>query len=69
MSDCIYREFANAERKDALMPDPQEFDFTNPKKSKEGNDSLCKSVKERLDLFGRLRRSVKREERYLIICE
>lgn len=47
-----YPELTKSDHKDALTPDPQEFDFTDPNKSKKGEEPSCKSAKCRPDLLG-----------------
>ena len=48
-----YPSLAKSQRKDALVPDPQEYDMSDPDQS--GIRLL--SAKDRLDLFSRLTRS------------
>lgn len=49
-----YPEFANAENKDALTPQPQAFDFTDPDKSEDDREAACESAVGRLGLFEQL---------------
>ena len=54
-----YPDFTNVNKdKDALIPQPLEFDFTDPDKSKDARESACKSAEDRLTLFERLTGSV-----------
>lgn len=48
-----YPSLAKSERKDALVPDPQEFDFSDPDRS-EAPEASFLTAKDRLDLFERL---------------
>lgn len=41
------------ERKDALVPDPQEFDFSDPEQAEEAR-TACASAEGRIRLFERL---------------
>ena len=45
-----YPDVAKSERKDALVPDPQEYDMSDPNRAGE----LVHTAKGRLDLFLRL---------------
>ena len=45
-----YSIFAKSESKDALVPDPQEYDMSDPDQS----DAPTETAKDRLDLFERL---------------
>ena len=44
-----YPHVAKSERKDALVPDPQEFDFSDPDETR----AACQSAEGRIDLFER----------------
>ena len=48
-----YPDLAKSERKDALVPDPQEYDLSDPDRADEA-DAPTLSAKDRLDLFERL---------------
>ena len=48
-----YPDVAKSERKDALVPDPQEYDMSDPDRADEADTPLA-SAKGRLDLFDRL---------------
>ena len=48
-----YPDIAKSERKDALVPDPQEYDMSDPN----GIEIKSKSEKDRCELFSRLTRS------------
>ena len=50
MTAYNYPTLANSERKDALVPDPQEFDLSDPDRA----DASSLSAKDRLNLFSRL---------------
>ena len=50
MSPYNYPNIAKSERKDTLVPDPQEYDMSDP----DGTEVLFQSAKSRLDLFSRL---------------
>ena len=45
-----YPSLAKLQRKDALVPDPQEYDMSDPDRE----DAPIASAKDRLDLFDRL---------------
>ena len=45
-----YPDLAKSDRKDALVPDPQEYDMSDPDQA----DTLPLSAKGRLDLFEQL---------------
>ena len=52
-SHLHYPSFAKSERKDALVPDSQEYDMSDPDRADEA-DMLLLTTKDRLALFERL---------------
>ena len=48
-----YPDLGKSKRKDALVPDPQEFDMSDPDRANEAGTPTL-STKDRLDLFSRL---------------
>ena len=44
-----YPSLSKSKRNDALVPDPQEFDFSDPDQTK----ATCQSAEGRIDLFER----------------
>ena len=48
-----YPNLAKSQRKDALVPDPQEYDMSDPDRARTAGTPLA-SAKGRLDLFDRL---------------
>ena len=51
MTVNTYPNLAKSDRKDALVPDPQEFDFSDPD-AKVAHES-CQTAKGRLEVFER----------------
>ena len=50
MTANSYPDLSKSDRKDSLIPDPQEFDFSDPDRS----DDATLPARDRLDLFKRL---------------
>ena len=57
MTTNSYPDLAKSERKDSLVPDPQEFDLSDP--DAKTVLQACESAASRLDLFDRLTKSVR----------
>lgn len=55
MTTNSYPDLAKSERKDALVPDPQEFDFSDPDRADEEDQAdIPLSAKARLEVFQRI---------------
>ena len=52
MTTNSYPDLAKSERKDSLVPDPQEFDFSDP--DAKAVHEACQTAKGRLEVFERL---------------
>lgn len=52
-----YPDLSKSERKDTLMPDPREFDFSDPDATK----AACQTVESRIALFERLAEACREE--------